>query len=162
MNLLKRLKRNPDQEVPAKPAEGRTSRFRREIDKAFDRAWRSMQRDPWAALRDLAPWPPVDVEEDDQAITLRVDVPGLDTEDIDIQVSGNQLTVRGARHEDRKAKDGPVRRHERFTGEFTRTLTLPASVDAQKIQAHQENGVLRIVAPKIPGQRPRRIPVQVA
>jgi HSP20 family protein len=161
MNLLKRLKSNPDQEVPAKPDERRISRFRREIDKAFDRAWRSMQRDPWGALRDLAPWPPVDVEEDDHAITLSVDLPGLDAEDIEVQVSGNQLAVRGARKEERKSREAGVRRHERFTGGFTRTLTLPSGVDAAKIQAHQENGVLRIVAPKVPGERPKRVPVQV-
>jgi len=90
-----------------------------------------------------------------------VDVPGLEPDDIDIQVSGNQLTIRGARNEERADRNGGGRRHERYSGEFTRTLTLPSDFDAQKIEAHQENGVLRIVAPKVPGERPKRVPVQM-
>ena len=160
MNLLKHLKRTPEQELPAKSDGNGLSRFRREVDHAFERAWRAMQRDPWTALIELAPWPAIDVEESDQAVTLRVDVPGLDPGDFDVKVSGNQLTICGARNEERTAKKDGMRRHERYAGEFTRTLTLPSYVDAEKIQAHHENGVLRIIAPKIPREGPKRVVVQ--
>jgi HSP20 family protein len=139
------------------------SRMRGELDRTFDRLW----KDPWSALDDsfglpstlntFNAWPAVDVSEDDHAVTLRVDVPGLDEKDLDVEASGNLLTIRGSREEEHA--DGKHRRRERLTGSFVRTVTLPSYVDASALEARYDKGVLTITAPKQPGKGPRRVKV---
>jgi HSP20 family protein len=147
----------------------------------FDRVedlWRDFERDPWSIVRDpwsmfdrmserlseLAPWPAVDVSEDESSVTVRCDVPGLDANDLDVEVSGNLLTIRGSRQDewsDSNKKRG-VRRQERVIGSFARTITLPSYVDASNVDAKYEKGTLTLTVPKIPGKCPRRIEVKSA
>jgi HSP20 family protein len=89
-----------------------------------------------------------------------VDVPGINAKDIEVDVSGNLLTVRGSREEEKKSKTGGVWRHERHSGSFLRTVTLPTYVDSAKVEAKYDKGVLTITAPKIPGAGPKRVPVK--
>lgn len=162
MNLLKRFGRsNEDRGDLSRGAAHGLSLFRREMDRAFDRVWREFERDPWAAGADeLAPWPAMDVEEDDKAVTLRVDVPGLGPRDIEVEVAGDLLTVKGTRREHQRSEgNGGAARHERYVGSFTRTVPLPPYVDADKIEARYNKGVLIVTAPKIPGEGSRRVPV---
>ena len=138
------------------------SRLRGEVDQAFERVWRDFGRDPWSALNsfDLPTfnaWPAVDVNEDDRAVTLRADVPGLDEKDLDVEVSGNRLTIRGSREE--AHEDKANRRHERVTGSFVRTVTLPSYVDPAGVEARYDKGVLTVTVPKIPGRGPKRVSV---
>jgi len=146
------------------------------FDRGLDDLWRDFDRDPWSLVRDpwstfdrvserlnaLAPWPAVDVSEDDHAVTVRCDVPGLDAKDLDVQVSGNLLTVSGSREDEWSDKKRGVRRQERVSGSFSRTITLPDYVDAEKLEAKYEKGTLTITVPKVPGKGPRRVTVQAA
>jgi HSP20 family protein len=140
--------------------------FRKQIDRAFDRVWREFDRDPWTALTSLpeelgslSNWPAVDQAEDEHAITLRVDVPGLDEKDLDVEVSGNLLTIRGSREDEWNGKKHGIRRRERVSGSFARAITLPPYVDTGKVEAKYEKRTLAITVPKIPGQGPRRVQV---
>lgn len=142
--------------------------FRKQIDRAFDRVWRDFDRDPWTALTSLpeqlgsiSNWPAVDLAEDEKAVTLRVDVPGLDEKDLDVEVSGNMLTIRGSREDEWSGKKHGVRRRERISGSFARTITLPSYVDTAKVEAKYDKGTLTVTVPKIPGQGPKRVPVTV-
>src|SRR5881398_1532613 len=78
--------------------------------------------------------PAVDVYEDEHNITLKVEVPGVDEKDIDIRVENNTLILHGERKFEKDEKEENYRRVERQYGSFTRTFTLPTTVDAENIQ----------------------------
>ena len=105
--------------------------------------------------------PAVDVFEDADAITLKLEVPEVDSTDVDIQVEANQLTVRGERKLEKAEERDGYHRIERSYGAFSRSFTLPSTVDSEHISAESKEGVLRIVLPKRAETKPRQIKVQV-
>ncbi|MDB5353584.1 MAG: heat shock protein [Phycisphaerales bacterium] len=144
--------------------------FGRQIDRVFDRLWRNLDVDPLEALATLAAplaapladWPAIDIAEDDNALTVRVDLPGINPDEIDIQVSGNVLTISGTREDEWRENDRGVRRRERVVGTFTRTITLPNYVDPSRVEAAYDRGTLTITIPRIAGQGPKRVQVSSA
>jgi len=103
--------------------------------------------------------PPVDVIEKGGDLILRVEIPGIDEKDIDLKLEGNILTLKGEKKlEDRKDKDS-YHRLESYYGSFTRSFTLPDSVDRDAIKADFKNGILTITVPQRPEVKPREIPV---
>ena len=105
-------------------------------------------------------FPALDVSEDDTTVTVKAEVPGLAPKDIDISISGNTLTIKGEKTEERQDEGKNYHRSERRYGEFTRTVTLPANVDADKIKAECNKGVLKITLPKLESEKPKRIPIK--
>ena len=105
--------------------------------------------------------PPVDVYEDEHNVVLKVEVPGVDEKDIDVRVENNVLTVHGERKVEKEEKEENFRRIERQYGSFTRTFTLPSTVDAERIQADYDKGILKIVLPKKAEAKPKSIKVNV-
>jgi HSP20 family protein len=105
--------------------------------------------------------PAVDVFEDNDAITLKVELPEVDTKDVDIQVEANQLTIRGERKLENSENRDNYHRIERTYGAFSRSFTLPSTVDTEHISAESRDGVLRVVLPKRAETKPRQIKVQV-
>ena len=105
--------------------------------------------------------PAVDVFEDTDAITLKVELAEVDAKDVDIQVEANQLTVRGERKLEKAEDREGYHRIERTYGAFTRSFTLPSTVDSEHISAESKDGVLRIVLPKRAETKPRQVKVQV-
>ncbi|HLU37817.1 MAG TPA: Hsp20/alpha crystallin family protein [Planctomycetota bacterium] len=93
--------------------------------------------------------PPVDVAETEQAITVNVELPGLDEKDIDVTFQGNQLTIRAERKFEEEKKDTRYHRVERQYGTFTRTLPMPDNLKSDAIDARYKNGVLTITIPKV-------------
>jgi HSP20 family protein len=79
--------------------------------------------------------PPVDVYEDEHNVTLKIEVPGIDEKDIDVRIENNTLTVHGERKFEKEEKEKNYRRVERQYGSFTRTFTLPNTVDHDNVQA---------------------------
>src|SRR5215831_6966791 len=79
--------------------------------------------------------PAVDVYEDEQNVTLKIEVPGVDEKDIDVRVENNVLTVHGERKLEQEEKEENFRRVERHYGSFTRTFTLPTTIDAENVTA---------------------------
>jgi HSP20 family protein len=112
----------------------------------------------------LSDWefgPPVDIYEDDQRLTFKVEVPGIDENDIKVEVENNVLTVHGERKHEKDIKEENFRRMERQYGAFSRSFTLPRTVDPEKIEANYTHGVLAIQMPKRAGARPKQIKVNV-
>ena len=105
--------------------------------------------------------PAVDVYEDPQKLSLRVEVPGIKPEDVDIRVENNTLTVRGERTFRADEKEENFHRVERRYGSFVRSFTLPQAVDTEQVRANYEHGVLTIELPKKAAAQPRQIKVAV-
>ncbi len=105
-------------------------------------------------------FPPVNVWEDGETFHVEAELPGFNLKDLEILVTGgNQLTVKGERKPVEVDK-GVWHRQERAFGTFSRTLSLPYGVDADKVDARLENGVLKISLPKQESARPRKIAVK--
>jgi len=108
-----------------------------------------------------AGWSPlVDVFEDSEGITLKVELPEVDANDVDIQLEGNALTVRGERKLENVEKQEGYHRVERSYGAFSRRFTLPTTVETGNVMAQSRDGVLRIFLPKKAETKPRQIKVQ--
>ena len=105
--------------------------------------------------------PAVDVYEDEHNVTLKIEVPGIDEKDIDVRIENNTLTVHGERKIEKEEKEENYRRVERQYGSFTRTFTLPPTVEAEKAQADYDKGVLKITLPKKAEAKPKQIKVNV-
>jgi HSP20 family protein len=116
---------------------------------------------PEEALTTTSFAPPVDIYEDEHTITLKLEVPGIDEKDIDVRVEGNTLTVHGERKIEKEEKEENFRRVERQYGSFTRSFTLPSSVDPAQVSADYDKGVLKIRLAKKAEAKPKQIKVNV-
>jgi HSP20 family protein len=133
--------------------------------------------DPFQLMRELIGWDPLarsggwrwageegslqaaafDVRETKDAYVFEVDVPGFREEDIDINVTGNRLTISGRRESGDVDESDTYYCRERSYGSFTRSFTLPEGIDADEIQARLEKGTLELRVPKKPEAKPKRI-----
>ena len=105
--------------------------------------------------------PPVDVYEDEHNITLKIEVPGIDENDIDVSIENITLTVRGQRRFEKDEKEENFQRVERMYGSFTRSFTLPNTVDTEQVSAHYDKGVLKVRLGKRAEAKPKQIKVNV-
>ena len=105
--------------------------------------------------------PPVDIYEDQHGIQLKLEVPGIDEKDLNINVENNVLTVSGERKFEREQKEENFHRIERRYGSFTRSFTLPNTVDTDKITADYNSGVLSIRLVKREEAKPKQIKVNI-
>jgi len=107
-------------------------------------------------------WTPlVDVLEDTDGVTLKVELPEVDANDVDLHVEDNTLTLRGERKLEETTTENGYQRLERAYGAFQRSFALPPTIDAEHISAESKHGVLRIRLPKRAETKPRQIKVQV-
>ena len=106
--------------------------------------------------------PPMDVVETGDSLLCHIEVPGLSREDLDIRVEGNVVTITGEKRyqQDDGAKNGGFRHIERRYGRFERSFTIPQSVEAERVKAQYENGVLTVILPKAEKSKPRRIEIE--
>ena len=105
--------------------------------------------------------PPVDIYDDEHSVQVKLEVPGIDAKDLDIKVENNTLTVSGERKFEKEEKEENFRRIERRYGSFTRSFTLPNTVNAEDINATYDNGVLNIRLAKRAEAKPKQIKVNV-
>src|SRR5205807_9056928 len=129
------------------------------INRVFRDSYAGEGRDESLTTSSFAP--AVDVYEDEHNVTLKIEVPGIDEKDIDVRIENNVLTVHGERKVEKEEKEENFRRVERQYGSFTRTFTLPSTVDAERIQADYDKGILKIVLPKKAEAKPKSIKVNV-
>ena len=106
--------------------------------------------------------PPVDIEESTDAYTVRVELPGMNLEDIKITVEDNRLVVRGEKTRAEEKKDATYHRVERVYGSFERAFTMTHAVRTDKIEAIYKDGILEVKIPKAEEAKPREIPVKGA
>src|SRR5580692_2794305 len=116
---------------------------------------------PEEALTTTTLAPPVDIYEDEHNIILKMEVPGIDEKDLDVRIQNNTLTVQGERKIEKEEKEENFRRVERQYGSFTRSFTLPSSVDPEQISARCDKGVLNISLAKKVEAKPKQIKVNV-
>jgi HSP20 family protein len=136
------------------PIFSQVQQLQTEMNRLFDR-WGDNGSRGYAAA-----FPAVNVWEDADTVFVEAELPGMDAKDLEIHVTGgNQLTIKGERKQQTPPK-GVVHRQERGFGTFTRVLTLPFAVNADKVDAKFENGVLVISLPKHEGAKPRKITVK--
>jgi HSP20 family protein len=108
------------------------------------------------------PWSPaVDILETEDALMLRADLPDVKTDDIDVRVENNTLTLRGNRAFDKEENVKGWHRIERSYGEFVRSFAVPSTVDTDKVAADYKNGVLTISLPKKEAAKPRQVKVAI-
>jgi HSP20 family protein len=131
--------------------------LRREVDHLFSDLF-SAPGTGWAFGRGRT-FPPINVWEDGDNLYVEAELPGVKSENLDIAVVGNELTIKGERPV--PSEDGVTyHRRERGTGSFTRVVVLPVEVDANQVNAAMNNGVLLITLPKSEAAKPRKVKVK--
>ena len=105
---------------------------------------------------------PIDLRETPNEYVIEASVPGIKPEEMQISATDNVLTIRATRKQDEKTeKTGQYVRRERYEGEMSRSIRLPGPIDAAKVAATYENGVLTLMIPKTGKSGPAQIPIQV-
>jgi HSP20 family protein len=126
-----------------------------EVNRLFDTFFGG--RTPNGGLRRWVP--AMDLVETDDHLVLRADLPGLDTDDVNIEVKDGVLTVSGERKAEHEEKADGYYRVERAFGGFSRSMTLPEHVDAERINASFDKGVLEVRIPKPEDRKPHRVQI---
>ncbi len=141
---------------------GDIERFRREMDTLFDRFW----REPFAAFAPAAGAgafvPDLDLSETEATVIVRCELPGVEPQDVDINVAGDVLTIRGEKRVSEEEQKESFELVEREWGRFSRSVRLPQRVEPEKVEAHYKNGVLKVVLPKAEAAKARKIKVKTA
>jgi HSP20 family protein len=107
-------------------------------------------------------WAPiVDIEEDNDNITVKAEIPGMKREDIKVSVQGNRLTITGERKQESETKNKTFHRVERSYGKFSRMIMLPTDVDPDKVKANYKDGILNVTLPKPEAIKPKHIDVEI-
>lgn len=133
--------------------------LRREIDQAFRGLGRSGLSPSFLPGIGIGDYPRINLSEDDNNYYVEALVPGIDPNDLDLNLMQGSLTLSG----ERKETDGNEKtwhRHERGSGKFMRTIELPDAIDGAKVEAEYRNGVLLITLPKPQSVKPKKISVQ--
>lgn len=131
--------------------------FRKEMDDLFSRF--GFEPENWPSLEHV---PALDLSETEAAVEVKMDVPGIKPEEIDIQVRGNLLTITGKKEEVKEEKGREYHRVERSQGTFTRSVTLPCEVIGAKATAEYKAGVLTLTMPKTEPVHAEKIAVKAA
>ena len=139
----------PRRYVPAVPYD---------IDRAFDRLMRG-----WVSPASFSEFdwnPSVDVSESDDEIIVKVEIPGVSAENVDISVDDNHLIISGEKKQEAEVKDRNYCCVERSYGSFRRSLALPSAAEVDNIKASSKDGVLSILIPKSDDRQSRKIEIE--
>ncbi len=131
-------------------------RLRNEMNRLFDDDWFPTAGTNTSRLG----LPAVDVRENENNVEVRAELPGVDMKDVDVSVSGNVLTIKGEKQGTQEDKQNDYYHRETWTGSFQRTVTLPDTVDQDKVDAKMKDGVLRLNFPKKEEVKPRQISIK--
>lgn len=138
----------------------------------MERRMEEMMRHPLMPLRQPLSWwrvpteelawmPALEIYEKEDKFVVRTELPGMKKEEIDISVLGDTLTIKGERKTESEVKDEDYYRCELCYGKFSRAVTLPSAVQAGKVEASYDNGILEITLPKAAEAKPRKVEVKV-
>ncbi|MGH7971292.1 MAG: Hsp20/alpha crystallin family protein [Limisphaerales bacterium] len=138
---------------------GRLTDLRDEIDRLFEAPLAELSR----TSQLLSGWTPaLDVYEDHDNLYVRVELPGMKKEEIELSLHDGSLSISGERKSEEKSQQAEVYRAERFFGRFQRTVTLPTPVAADKVKAQYQDGILTVTLPKAEEAKPKHIDVNVS
>ncbi len=141
---------------PIRELEEMRRRFEDDIARPFIRAiWEHIPEEVkgWA--------PSIDVFEKGDNFVVKVELPGMKQEDVDVSVSDDTLTIKGERKPESSVKDEDYYRSEIAYGSFYRSIALPSSVDTKNIEAVYEDGILRVTLQRAAGAKPKKVNIQV-
>lgn len=141
------------------PALQRSAQVFAPIQREFDRLFDQMA-EGWGRITDIALSTRLDVKDTDDGIEITLEAPGVDRDDVSISVEDNVVTISGEKKADSQRKEGGYRIAERMYGAFSRSIALPGGVDADKITASMDKGVLKLTAPRDGKARAKTIPIQ--
>ena len=127
------------------------------MNRLFDDAGRPWRTDEPAATTSWSP--SVDIFETEGEIVVKAELPGMDRKDIQLNLENNVLSLRGERKFQKETKDDNYHRIERSNGVFSRSFSIPATVDEERIRADYNDGVLKIVLPKKAQAKPKQIKI---
>lgn len=131
--------------------------IQREFDRLFDQLGAG-----WATFSEIDATPRMDIRETADAVEITAELPGISEKDVKVALSDNMLTISGEKSSEKETTEKEYRLSERTYGSFSRTVTLPAGVDVEKIKATMSDGVLKLVAPKVPAAQAKTIPIETA
>jgi HSP20 family protein len=132
-------------------------RFNQLFNEAFGRSFGDQQE---VTLRSWVP--AVDIYETDENLVLQAELPGINPDDVDVRIEDNTLYLKGERKFEKEVKEENLHRVERSYGTFTRSFTLPSSINLDKVKAEYKNGVLTLTMPKREEAKPKTIKIQAA
>lgn len=132
-------------------------RFNQLFNDTFARAFGDQHEVPPGA------WvPAVDIYETDDSVVLKAELPGINPDDVEIRVEDSTLYLKGERKFEKEVKEENLHRVERSYGTFARTFALPNTIDADKVKAEYQNGILTLTMPKHEEAKPRTIKINVS
>lgn len=151
-----RPRQSPGQFRPVRELEEMGRRFEEEFVRPVVRAvW---ERIP----EEVKGWSPsIDIFEKGDNFVVKVELPGMKQEDVDVSVSEDTLTIKGERNPESSVKDEDYYRSEIAYGSFYRSIVLPSSVDTKNIEAVYEDGILRVTLQRAAGAKPKKVNIQV-
>lgn len=127
-----------------------------DFENVLERAWPNGE-DGWFVGTSV---PFLDISETDTAVEAKLDLPGVEAKEIEIQLNGNVVTISGERKEEKEEKEKTYHRVERRTGIFSRSFSLPCTVEEDEVAAEYHEGVLTITLPKTEVAKTRKIQVK--
>jgi len=137
------------------------------MERFMDDMWRRpfpslLGRDRWLPIRPLSlRMPSIDVYEEKDSVVVKAELPGMTKEDIEVNLAGENLTIKGEKKEDKDVKEDNYYRRERSYGSFLRTVALPSEVKSDEIKASFKDGVLEIRMPKTEDAKKKSVSVKI-
>lgn len=140
------------------PFERALSSFRSGFDRAWDLPFFGFERNLPEVYN--GGFGSIDISEDEEGLTFKADLPGMDPKDLSVEAKDGVLTIQGKRETEKKEEDKTYHRYERTFGSFCRSFALPSNVNPDKIQAEYKDGVLKVHVPKDEESKPRKIQIE--
>jgi HSP20 family protein len=130
----------------------------------MDRLQKDMNRlfgeSPMRRLRTAPSFPAINVWAAEESAMITAEMPGVSKDDLEINVTGDTLTLSGSRNPDELPEDAHYHRRERSYGDFNRSIQLPYTVDVNKVKATFKNGILKVELPRVEAEKPKKIAVK--
>ena len=136
------------------------SRFGSGLDSSYDRFWDRGSMIPGSFLREESLIPVLNISETKKEITVKAEIPGVETDDLNVSLNGRMLIIKGEKKQEKEDKDENYHRMERSYGYFRRTAQLPVDVDPSKVEASYKKGVLKVVLKKTKESEAKKIEVR--
>lgn len=137
---------------------GEISRLRREMDDLFNRIFGETS----LSKIGVGKWQPlVDISETDTHLIIKAELPGIDAKDVDVSITGDQLTIKGEKQQGKEEKEENRYRSERYYGTYQRVIDLPARVEEDKTEATFNKGILTITLPKVEKVKRKQVKIKV-
>ena len=144
--------------VPWRSFGGELSSFRNEMDRLWNRF---LGEAPLAGVLTEEWLFSVDISETKDSLIIKAELPGMDAKDVNVSISGDLLIIKGEKKKEKEEKDEHHHYVERYSGSFQRSFRLPVNVQADKVEATFDKGVLRVMLPKVEEAKKKEIKIEV-